>query len=259
MQLEKKYMDHDGLDLTWESIEGIAKHNGPIKDPHQIIQDYDCLFDLQLSLYPSLEAQIASVSDDIAYNTHDIDDGVRANLLNYEEIRLLPIIGNFVKELENKFSQCAKSRILYSAIRKTVGYLVEDIIKNTSLNIKKNDVKDANDVRNCDTALVSFSLNCQRDLKEIKNFLSKKMYSDYRVNRITKQAKKIVGDLFFAFYHDTKCIPKEWQDLLQNCTTQNKKAQIICDFVSGMTDRFAIKEHKRLFDSSELISFDSRY
>ena len=195
--LEKKYFDFDGLNLTWETIEGLVKHNGPIKS--QIPETIDAInsqFDLRLNEYASLEAQIASIADDIAYNNHDLDDGLRAGFFTYDEISRLPLVGNIINKFPSNYNQFEMQRINHEITRKTTSLMINDVINNTLKNIENLKIKNSQDVRICDHQLADFSLDMKNEVKTIKSFLSEKMYNHDKVLNMTKNANQIVSSLF---------------------------------------------------------------
>lgn len=267
-ELETKYINFNGLNLTLETLEGLAKHNGPIERPHAIFQHYNNNGqNLDLRNYSSIEAQIASLSDDIAYNVHDIDDGLRSKLIKLTNIMGLPIIGpNIDKDILNA-SANMQSRMIYQALRKMIAFLINDLVYMTEINIENYNIKAPEEVRKLGTATVHFSRQTQKDLLVIKKFLAENLYYNYKINRIKSKVKRIIKDLFELFVNEPECLPTEWGNKIKACesSVKNKqqincnKRQVICDFISGMTDRFAIKEYQRLLDSHTLLQFDSLY
>ncbi len=258
-KLEQRYAAFDGLNLTWEMLEGLIKHNGPItggnRDKeryngkvHKVLADLDRKFDLQLDKFPSAEAQIASFADDIAYNNHDIDDGIRAGLFTIEDVKQLPIVGNMFRELTNEFVGISKDRLVHEANRRMINRMVIDLTRQTLRNIKDKDIHTVDDIRNLGEPLVTFSKGMSENVKAIKEFLKDNMYNHYKVCRMTTKAKKVVSDLFELLYNSPECLPTEWRERAQAAENKNDKAEIVVDFIAGMTDRFALDEHKKLFD-----------
>ena len=235
--LEKKYFDFDGLNLTWETIEGLVKHNGPIKS--QIPETIDAInsqFDLRLNEYASLEAQIASIADDIAYNNHDLDDGLRAGFFTYDEISRLPLVGNIINKFPSNYTQFEMQRINHEITRKTTSLMINDVINNTLKNIKNLKIKNSQDVRICDHQLADFSLDMKNEVKTIKSFLSEKMYNHDKVLNMTKNANQIVSSLFDFLEQQDDIFLKSH---LGTSFTNNEKPRAISDFISGMTDNYA--------------------
>ncbi|AHX11376.1 dGTPase family protein [Neorickettsia helminthoeca str. Oregon] len=255
-ELERQYMEFNGLNLTWETIEGIAKHNGPIKDPHQIIREYNELVSLDLQNYSSLEAQISAIADDIAYSSHDIDDGLSSKLITYQDLKDLPIIGENITRFEKVFPNTDESRIIYKAIRKMIGFLINDVVAVIRKNIECNSIKTAEDIRNAGVSVAHFSPKVEQDIKKIKAFLYKNLYFHYRVNKNRSRLKRIVKDLFEILFEDPQCLPDHWYERVKKSSSTNRKAQVICDFISALTDRSAMREHQRFFST---YVFDSDY
>ena len=235
--LEKKYFDFDGLNLTWETIEGLVKHNGPIKS--QIPETIDAInsqFDLRLNEYASLEAQIASIADDIAYNNHDLDDGLRAGFFTYDDISRLPLVGNIINKFPSNYNQFEMQRINHEITRKTTSLMINDVINNTLKNIENLKIKNSQDVRICDHQLADFSLDMKNEVKTIKSFLSEKMYNHDKVLNMTKNANQIVSSLFDFLEQQDDIFLKSH---LGTSFTNNEKPRAISDFISGMTDNYA--------------------
>ena len=263
-QLEHKYATFDGLNLSWELIEGVIKHNGPITGKnrdktrydgrvHPVIAELDKDLDLQLDKFPSAEAQIASFADDIAYNNHDIDDGLRAELFTIEDVTKLPIVGNMFRELTTQYPGIDNHRLIHEANRRMINRMVVDLTRQTLKNIKDFDVKTADDIRNLSQPIVAFSKGMNENVKAIKEFLEENMYKHYKVCRMTSKARRIVRELFNIFYSEPECLPNEWRVKAENAANNRDKAEVVIDFIAGMTDRFAMDEHKKLFDIEQRI------
>lgn len=260
-QLEHKYAAFDGLNLTWEMLEGIVKHNGPLTGNnrdmerypnevlHPVIAELDSKMNLQLDKFPSAEAQIASHADDIAYNNHDIDDGLRAGLFTIEEVKKLPIVGNMFRELSNEFPDLDEDRLIHEANRRMINRMVVDLTRNTLKTIKENDIKTVDDIRNFGRPIVVFSNGMHENVRAIKEFLTENMYRHYKVCRMTSKAKRVVKELFELLNSEPECLPGHWRSSAI-AASGNKQviAEIVADFIAGMTDRFALDEHKKLFD-----------
>lgn len=254
-QLEETYAEFPGLNLTWESIEGIAKHNGPLKGNHAIktkpiheyLEEYNKIHDLELDKFSSLEAQIAAVSDDIAYNAHDIEDGLRAGLLNFEEITELSLVKNSYEKIASKYSNLSQEVLVAETIRSVLKEMIFDIINNTAENVNKAKVSSSEDIRNADFLIANFSNEMLAKINELRNFLREKMYRHYKVNRMTKKAETVISNLFDYFMDSPNCLPNYWLRFINGDSDKNK-AVVICDYIAGMTDYFAIKEHSLLFN-----------
>ena len=250
--LEHRYADFNGLNLTWETLEGIVKHNGPLNDLSKYsnnrsksILSFNKLYDLNLHTFPSLEAQISSLSDDIAYNNHDIDDGLRAKLFNLNDLIDIPLIGKIVHEVLNLYSNdIEKSRLYNEIVRRTISSMVKDLINETKMRLKELKIENVEEIRNSDKMVASFSEKLYKDNLKLKEFLYKNMYKHPFVNEMTKSAKIIIKDLFDLFINDYSLLPDEWKNKISH--DKNKNVIIISDYLSGMTDRYALKKHKLL-------------
>ena len=241
--LEKKYIGFDGLNLTFETLDGILKHNGPvIKKVPLFISNFLNFFDGDLKTFGSFESQIAAICDDIAYNNNDIDDGLYANFFNIEELEQLSIVKKVVKTIKMKKKDT--SRLKYELVRKLIKLMLDDLIKNTESNLKKYKVLSANDVISLDKCLVCFSKNMVDDELALKNFLKERMYMHPKIRTMTIKAKKIVSDLFDLYVKEPDLLPKQWIDF----KNEREKHIVVCDYISGMTDKYAINIHKKFFD-----------
>tara|TARA_B100001027_G_scaffold2204_1_gene1479 strand:+ start:622 stop:1758 length:1137 start_codon:yes stop_codon:yes gene_type:complete len=241
--LEKKYFDFDGLNLTWETLEGLAKHNGPIiKNVPQTIVNLNDKFDLKLNEFSSIEAQIASISDDIAYNNHDLDDGLRAGFFKYEDLRELPILNKILDDFPSNYRTRDIQRINNEITRKSTALMIEDVINTIKLNIKKFDLTSDKEVRMLDGRIASFSHKFSRDVDSIKSFLNSKMYNHDKVIKMTNDASQIIAFLFKKFMDDENLMHKDFKIRLEN----ENKARVVCDYIAGMTDNYASEIYKRI-------------
>ena len=241
--LEKKYIGFDGLNLTFETLDGILKHNGPvIKKVPLFILNFLNFFDGDLKTFGSFESQIAAICDDIAYNNNDIDDGLYANFFNIEELEQLSIVKKVVKTIKMKKKDT--SRLKYELVRKLIKLMLDDLIKNTKSNLKKYKVLSANDVISLDKCVVCFSKSMVDDELALKNFLKERMYMHPKIRTMTIKAKKIVSDLFDLYVKEPDLLPKQWIDF----KNEREKHIVVCDYISGMTDKYAINIHKKFFD-----------
>ena len=240
MFLENKYLKFKGLNLTLETLDGLLKHNGPIKNlslVNKLIDVKNFNNKIQFSKSASLEAQISSISDDIAYNNHDIQDGIRAKMFDLNELIEIDFFKNIYKSHKKDIKKNNKEILIYQIIRDSIDLMVKDLIKNTLINIKKNKIKTLNDVYNQKNTTVIFSEKFLRIEKEIRFFLRTKMYNNKKVLIKNNKGKKIIRDLFIS-------IKKKPNNFLTKEQLKNDQKRAIADFISGMTDRFAINLHK---------------
>jgi dGTPase len=244
--LEQRYAAYDGLNLTWEVLEGIAKHNGPVIEsvPEAIIA-YNAKHDLELNTYASAEAQVSSLSDDIAYQGHDIEDAVRAELLRVEDLEEIDFLADYIKRVKTKYPGLHINRLVYELIRYLNHYFVDDLLATTRQNIKDNNVETIEDIRNRSSPIVSFSKAGEERLLTIKKFLFDKVYRHEKVLAMTFQAKQIVRKLFDLYMNSPESLPMDWQSLV-NGKIELERAKIVSDYIAGMTDRYAIRECQTL-------------
>jgi dGTPase len=246
-KLEHRYASFDGLNLTWETLEGVAKHNGPVAKPPRAIADYVKKHDLELDTFAGMEAQLASLSDDIAYNNHDIDDGLRSGLFTVAEICEVPVVGRAFAEVRKLYGDIDEHRLTHEAIRRMIHAMVLDVLAETGERILKHRVTSPDEVRRLAGPLVAFSGGMDAQIRQLKGFLRKHMYRHWRVNRMTSKARRVVKELFTFFLEEPDCLPTEWQKLAGKAGTK-QTAEVVADYLAGMTDRFAIEEHRRIFE-----------
>ena len=246
--LERTYAEWDGLNLTWDCLEGIAKHNGPVTGAVPIaLSEYNHLHDLELHTHASAEAQVAALSDDIAYNNHDLHDGLRAELFSTDELAELPILRDCFGEVDRSYPGLNYYRRRHEALRRFFGVLVEDVIDVTRANLAALDPASVTDVRGAGHMMARFSGGVWTDLKVIREFLFHRMYRAPEVVETRAKVTRIVRDLFPLFMQQPDLLPKQWRkdvDAIEG--DEVALARIVCDYISGMTDRFAIVEHARL-------------
>ncbi|HYL32267.1 MAG TPA: deoxyguanosinetriphosphate triphosphohydrolase [Stellaceae bacterium] len=246
--LERRYADFDGLNLTWETLEGTVKHNGPVKPPlSETIAAYNAQHDLELATWPSAEAQVAALSDDIAYDNHDIDDGFRAGLFTLDDLRDVPLIGDALADVRKSNRAIEDSRAIHEAVRRLIDRMVTDVVAETKRRIAQSSIGSADAVRQSRAALVAFSDTMREHEKGLRAFLFERMYRHYRVNRMSSKARRVVADLFRIFNHEPELLPSEWRDEAAKHDAKGR-ARVIADYIAGMTDRFALDEHRRLVD-----------
>ena len=263
-KLERRYALFDGLNLTWETLEGLVKHNGPLIDgeghalgnykvtglPAAIIE-YAEVHDLALAQFASLEAQIAAVSDDIAYNAHDIDDGLRAGLFKVIDLGDIPLVGEALASVLKAYPNLEHNRLVHETVRRVISAMVADVLANTKKNLGHFHPKSDQDVRNQKLALVSFSNQMHENNRVLQQFLSQQMYRHPRVLDIMSRAQRVIADLFHAYMQNEKLLPRDWRDGTP-ISDQSHYARQVCDFIAGMTDRYALEQHKQLFDLDPL-------
>jgi dGTPase len=260
--LERRYPTFDGLNLTWETLEGLVKHNGPLTNRDgkplghyqargipDTIRDYDRLQDLQLWSFPGAEAQVAAFADDIAYDAHDIDDGLRAGLFNLDDIAALALPGAIIADIRADFPGLDVGRVVHEFIRRLIGLLIEDVIAESRRRLATLAPRSADDVRRAPSGVVGFSPVTAEAEGLIKSFLKARMYRHERVQQVMNEAARVVRDLFARYSAHPDDLPAEWREGL-GAADQAARARRIADFIAGMTDRYALAEHARLFDST---------
>jgi len=250
-ELERRYPQFFGLNLSWETLEGLVKHNGPVsamleRPAWKAIVDFDAGFDLGLGEWASAEAQVAALSDDIAYNNHDVDDGVGAGLFGLAELEDVPLIGPIIHGVRKDFSGLDERMTRIESVRRMIGAMIGDVIAETDARAKATGVKSPQDVRGLGKALVAFSEPMHEDLARLRAFLFERMYRHWRVNRTRSQARRILADMFQLFMEEPDVLPTEWCARAR-ADGESGKARVVCDYIAGMTDRFAIEEHRKLF------------
>ena len=250
--LERKYPEWNGLNLTWEALEGVVKHNGPIKgEPHISVRELQQKTDLRLDTYASMEAQIAALSDDIAYNNHDVEDGLRAGLFTLEELEGLTLLRESIATVRKNYPKIEKRYLIQEMIREMIGAMVSDVMAESQNRLKALKPQSAEDIRLAGRQTVAFSDDMRKKVDELRGFLYNRMYRHYTMNRIWLKVERIVGDLFQAFHKNYEVLPDNWQERIREAGAEGNdalRARIVADYIAGMTDRYAIREHERLFD-----------
>ncbi|WP_425411111.1 deoxyguanosinetriphosphate triphosphohydrolase [Hyphococcus sp.] len=257
-KLEHRHAAFSGLNLTWETLEGVVKHNGPLtgalaaKDealPAAIVE-YAQSHDLWLDTFPSLEAQAGAIADDIAYNNHDVDDGLRAGLFDFEEARDLPLIGPALKAAETRYPAAPRDVLIAEAVSDLIGAMVEDVLGESRKRLAALKPENADAVRRAGRAMVAFSPGMESDLDGLRAFLHANMYRHHKINRARSQARRIVKSLFDLFFTEPETLPPEWRERYEGADEARREAilaRIVCDYIAGMTDRYAMREYRRLF------------
>jgi dGTPase len=247
--LEARYAAFDGLNLSWETLEGLAKHNGPLRKPPAYVLDYTGKHDLELSTYASAEAQVAALADDIAYHSHDLDDGWRAQLLSPADLAHLPVVGEALAAARVASLDVPPPRLRHETIRRVIHALITDLVAETRRRIDALAPRDADAIRAAKAPVVAFSPAMAQANRVIKEFLFARMYRHWRVNRMTGKARRLTGEVFSLLHADTTLLPDDWRGRAGEPGSA-RAAVTVCDYVAGMTDRFARDEHKRLTDLS---------
>ena len=247
-KLEHGYAEFDGLNLTWETLEGTVKHNGPLDAPFgPSIAAYNARHDLELDTYAGPEAQVASLADDIAYNNHDIDDGLRAGLFAPGDLAEVPLVGPVFHEVAARYSGLDEPRLIHESIRRMIDRMVRDMVAETRGRLRDSGARSAEDVRRLGRPVAAFSDAMRENDRALKRFLYERMYRHYRVNRMSHKARRVVRELFRLFLAEPECLPTEWR-AVASCDDPAARARTVADYLAGMTDRFALDEHRRLFD-----------
>lgn len=268
-RLERRYAEFDGLNLTWESLEGVVKHNGPLiggpltgggaqgetdataHDLPVTIAEVDASWPLGLDTWPGAEAQVASLADDIAYNNHDLDDGLRAGLFTIEEIAELPLVGPIVAAVQARYPNLERPRLVHETIRRLIDTMVGDLLIETGRRLLEIAPAHADDIRAAGRATVAFGPEIEAGQQPLRAFLRARMYRHYRVNRAMSKSRRVMTDLFALFMAEPDCLPTEWQEELSKAgptAGDRPRARLVADYIAGMTDRYALLEHERLFN-----------
>ncbi len=246
-RLERHYAEFDGCNLTWECLEGIAKHNGPVVgELPWALAEFNTSFDLELHTHASAEAQVAALSDDIAYNNHDLLDGLRAGLFTDEEIQQLPIVGACYAEVDQKYPGLDAYRRRHEALRRVFGIMVADVIETSAKLIAKSGAQSVEEIRALGHPVIQFSAELWTQLKEIRAFLFSQMYRAPSVMQVRTEVSRVLVDLFPIYLGEPKQMPARWHADIVEATDETALARIVSDYIAGMTDRFALQDHARL-------------
>jgi dGTPase len=248
--LERSYAEFDGLNLTWETLEGIAKHNGPVDAPlPYALAEYNAKHDLELRTHACAEAQVAALADDIAYNNHDLHDGLRAGLFTDDEVAALPLVGPCFAEVDKKYPNLDLRRRRNEALRRFFGVMVEDVLRVTRDNLLDLDPQSAQDIRMAGRPMAQFSSDLWADLKQVRTFLFTRMYRAPSVVAMRKDVSAKVRGLFPYFMEKPYLLPMEWQVEFAHSPDEQTIARVVCDYIAGMTDRFALQQYEQLLNS----------
>jgi dGTPase len=252
--LESRYAEFPGLNLTWEALEGTVKHNGPLVGPGierpvpPAIAEYDRRHPLALDTYPGIEAQVAALADDIAYNNHDLDDGLRAGLFAIADLAEVPLVGPICRSVAERYPGLDEPRLIHETVRRVIDHMVTDLLAETRSRLAAGGVRTAAEVRALGAPVVALSAEMREHDRALKAFLFERMYRHYRVNRMSSKARRVVHDLFALYLAEPECLPGEWRRLAAG-PDEPQTARVAADYLAGMTDRYALDEHHRLFDT----------
>ena len=256
-RLERHYAGFDGLNLTWESLEGIAKHNGPVTGPNAdekhagplpyALAEVNAQWDLELHTHASAEAQVAAIADDVAYSHHDLHDGLRSGLFTEADLMELPVTAPAFEEVDRLYPGLDKMRRRHEALRRVFGRMVEDVIHVAQNRLDAAQPKSVEEIRHMGTTIIRFSKPLYQELKAVRSFLFHRMYRAPSVVEMRARVTAMLDDLFPLFLQRPELLPEEWRTDIDAAQDETQLARIVADYVAGMTDRFAIQEHGRLF------------
>jgi len=246
--LERRYAEFDGLNLTWETLEGVVKHNGPLgpaADVPRSIADFCRTFDLEVETHAGAEAQVAALADDIAYNNHDIDDGLRAGLFTVRDLDDVPLVGSMFDQVAARYPGLDEPRLIHESVRRLMDHMVNDLLAETRRRLTALDPQNAQDIRDAGAPIVAFSERMRDNDRALKAFLFARMYRHDRLVHMIAAARGVVQELFDLYMTDASRMPAEWQADVAN-RDDVSRARVVADYIAGMTDRFALVEHHRL-------------
>ncbi len=251
-RLEIRYPAWDGLNLTWETLEGIVKHNGPVSqhmaEPSwKAIADFNEQWDLCPGGFASLEAQCAAIADDIAYNNHDVDDGLRAGLFSIDDLIDVPMIGPALKSVRADWPNIDDRLLRLEGVRRMIGTMIGDVLAETRRRLAEDRIETVEDVRSAARQIVQFSRGVNDDLSRLRGFLFARMYKHYKLNRTRSYAKRTLNEMFHLLMAEPDVLPTDWFERVVAKDSETARARVICDYIAGMTDAFAIDEHRKLF------------
>jgi dGTPase len=255
-KLEQRFPTFDGLNLTWETLEGVIKHNGPLVTAENgldklpaAFRDYDALQSLGLDTFAGPEAQVAALADDIAYNNHDIQDGLRAGLFEIGDLMDVPLAGDVFRDVMTQYPGLERDRLISEAVRRLIGIWLTDLIAEFQRRVAQEEPKSVEEVRALRRPLAAFSGDIAERQKPLRAFLFQRMYRHHKVNRMMSQARRIVRELFALFLAEPETLPPPWSTRAKAAGDDTtRRARVVCDYIAGMTDTYAIDEHRRLFN-----------
>ena len=246
-KLERHYAEFDGLNLTWETLEGLAKHNGPVTGPlPHALDEVNMAWDLELSTYAGAEAQVAAIADDVAYSHHDLHDGLRSGLFSEDDLKELPVTGPAFAEVDTLYPGLDKMRRRHEALRRVFGRMVEDVLAVAQNRLAAAQPKSAQEIRALGGTVIRFSKPMFQELKVVRSFLFTRMYRAPSVMIEREKVTQVINDLFPLFMQKPTLLPENWRSEIALATDETALARLVADYVAGMTDRFALQEHKRL-------------
>ncbi len=263
-RLERRYAAFDGLNLTWETLEGLIKHNGPLLDADgkalghyaerglpAAIRNFAHAGELELSTFAAAEAQTAAIADDIAYNAHDIDDALRAGLFDVIDLGDLPLAGEALSDVIRSWPKLDRTRLIHETVRRVISWMIDDVITATQKRAFKLKISTIDDVRALDEPLVMFDAQMREKNRALQSFMQRRMYKHEKIVDIMSRARRVVRDLFNAYMSEASLLPSGWREHGYS-DEDTDFARQVCDFIAGMTDRYALEQHKRLFDLDPL-------
>jgi dGTPase len=248
-RLESPYPTHEGLNLSWEALEGLAKHNGPVVDAPWALAEADAKFPLDLATWPSLEAQVAALADDIAYDNHDIDDGLRSGLFGLDDLLEVPFVARTWDAVLQRYPSVPHARLTAELVRDQIGLMVNDVLDETQRRVTGSGAASADEVRRAGRALAGFSAEMAAEERALKRFLYQRMYNAPPVAAVREEAQKVVAGLAHAYGDDPSLLPAEWRPREAGATA---RMRAVGDFIAGMTDRYAIRQYRALIGPVEL-------
>lgn len=260
-RLEHRYAEFDGLNLSWETLEGVVKHNGPLlplaagAELPVTLRAFATRCDLELHSFPGGEAQVAALADDIAYNNHDLDDGLRAGFFTLDDLAELPLVGDIIATVRQRYPSLERGRMVHETIRRLIDHMVNDLLAETRQRLTILQPDSAAAVRQATQAVVAFGPEMRAHDHTLRAFLKQRLYRHYRVNRMMSKCQRLVHSLFVLFMDEPQCLPQEWQAELtatdglgSSPQATTRRARLVADYIAGMTDRYALAEYRRLFD-----------
>jgi dGTPase len=245
--LERRYAGFDGLNLSWETLEGLAKHNGPVRRPGPYLARYDAAHALDLATHASAEAQVAAIADDIAYNNHDLEDGIRARLFTLEEVAALPLPAAALADARARHPDLAPDRAAPEVVRRVIAAMIQDVAAESERRLAALGPASVEDIRAAPAPVIAFSEGMRGANATMREFLFERMYRHFRVNRAMQKSKRVVQMLFTLLHGGPQMLPDEWRARAGEAGTA-ATAEVVLDYIAGMTDRYALEEHRRLTD-----------